>query len=524
MKNKLKKVGILCLALSMVMALLSGCTGGKYKAVPVEESYEYTEKHKNYVYPAAADGWAEKDALKTDIEDGEFYCFTADTSVADDFINTQRTLIYYLRSLGVEVGQLEYYGTDYGFSFSESSESAAYVDLSSLRTWQQVLVTLQTIWGDYTEYGYVYSMANAIASELGWQTDEVPAVEKKAMDAFFAENPEAINLLYPTFTTKFASEEAVNCSKALAIKLFDKIKWHKVIANPIETQLDEYYELVSNYADSISTDFTRQTCGYAYYGENVRLRIMTTYAEMIVDADFEEKNAEFLNWYHFADYESVYNTANTINSEITKAVEYFGLEEKAGVVTMKWLVPESEDAKKLCPTGARYYGSTHNIYTTSIRPYLHEYYHHIEHLLGGESGGVGIWQSQAFCDIGRANSQYEQYFMEYIFTEDESGREVFKMYTGREYCRETDYFESYDIWVHSYNKYLSTYMQVGVGISLAHHLAGIYGEREVYNMLLYPDTVEEVTGKTWDELLEEREQYIRDKYAHVDLSMLPEDW
>ena len=221
----------------LAFVMLSGCAADQYE---VTESYEYTAEHRNYVYPTTADEWAEKDALTVEIDDGEFYCFTADTAVANDFINSQRTLLGYLRIHGMEIGQLAYYGTDYGFCFSESSESAVYVDLSFLRTWQQVLVTLQTLWGDYTDYGYVYAMANAIASELGWETDETVAVEKKAMDAFFAENSEAINLLYPTFTTKFASEETVTCSKALATKLFDKIKWRKVMANPIEAQLDEY--------------------------------------------------------------------------------------------------------------------------------------------------------------------------------------------------------------------------------------------------------------------------------------------
>jgi len=111
------------------------------------------------------------------------------------------------------------------------------------------------------------------------------------------------------------------------------------------------------------------------------------------------------------------------------------------------------------------------------------------------------------------------------FTKDEACKEVFTMYTGHDYSPGADdYFESKDIWLHSYDTYTASYDNYAIGISLCHDLAGIYGEREVYHMLLYPDTVNEVTGKTWDELLSEREQYIRDKYAHVDRSNLPEDW
>ena len=211
----------------MVAAILFGCKQNVIN--PAQETYTYSVKSKSYVQPAAVDGWAEKSALTTDTKDGKFYCFTDDKSVADNFINVQRTLVTHLRNRGVEIGEMEFYGTDYGYSFSESSKNAVYVALSDMRTWQQVLVTLQSVWGDYTDYGYIYAMSNAIAGELGWQIDSAPAFEKEAADVFFAENPNVINLLYPTFTEKFASKETVDNSKALAIHLFDKIEWKNAL-------------------------------------------------------------------------------------------------------------------------------------------------------------------------------------------------------------------------------------------------------------------------------------------------------
>ena len=59
----------------------------------------------------------------------------------------------------------------------------------------------KTLWGDYTDYGYIYHVANAIAAHLGWQTAAIEEVEQTALDSFFAENPEALNLVYPCFTT-----------------------------------------------------------------------------------------------------------------------------------------------------------------------------------------------------------------------------------------------------------------------------------------------------------------------------------
>lgn len=509
----LQKIYVVC-TLVLILATFSSCATDKYEVVLIEESYEHSIKHKSFVYPATVDGWTEKDALKTDTDDGEFFCFTEDTAEADDFINAQRTLLNYLRACGMEIGQLEYYGTDYGFCFSDSSNLAAYVDLTLLRTWQQVLVTLQALWGDYTDYGYVYAMSNAIAFELGWQTDEVLAVENATMKAFFTENPEAINLLYPSFTTKLASEETVNYSKALATKLFERIKWHKVIAKPIKTQLDKYYELVDDYAKSISTEFVRQTCGYAYYGENVLLRIMTTYMESIIDANYSDEFDIYEDY--FSDYKSIFRTANNMDAEISAAVEYFGLEDKAGVVRIKWLDHKSDAAQKFASTGGTYFWSTRTAYILSIKSYMHEYYHHIQYLINPELGHS--WQAQVFCELGSSNSWYSQYYLAGVLAQNKQAAEVVYAYAGHTYqLGKDDYFETYDIITYFNNKYVIGYDFSGPDVmnSFGRYLIDMYGEVETYNLLLFPDTVREITEKTWDELQAEWEEHIRGKYAAI---------
>jgi len=510
MKNKLKRISVLCIAVCLLTALV-GC--GKAQ---IKETYEYSEKSGKYLNPAMTDGWAEKDVLAAVTADGEFFCFTEDTATADDFINAQRTLLNYLRSLGMEVGLLECYVTDYGFSFSDSETPAIYVDIEAARSWQQVLVTLQTLWGDYTEYGYVYAVANAVAEKLGWQTDEVPTVEKKAMDAFFAENPEAINLLYPTFTTKFASEEAVNCSKALALKLFDDIKWKKASANSVESQLEEYGKLKSDYAAGISAELVPVAAGYAYYGENVPMRIKTALAEMFIAEGYYDENPTFNNY--FADYKSIYETISNVDAEMRAAAEYFAVEDVVGTVTIKWLTPGSDAAKKFLAFDVMnaYNPANSTIYVTSIKAYLHEYHDHIQIALNAENEYT--WQREIFNELGNANSQYRRYLFEVGFNDDGEWAGVYSAYTGRNYeSGKSDYLESFHILTHYYDDF--GYKGC---MSLCIYLSDIYGEREVFDMLLRPETVEEVTGKTWEELNSEWEQYIRDKYAEVDTSALPE--
>ena len=501
--------GVILSFLFMVL-MFFGC---ETKPVQIEEKYSYLIQSGTYVEPAVVDGWVEKDALAVTVDDSHFCCFTNDYKLADDFVNSQRTLLLLLKDLDVDVKNLEYYGTDYGYSFSEANKNSVFVALADLQSWQQVLVTLQGIFGDYTDYGYAYALSNAIAEELGWETDPVHTIRGEDLDAFFVENPEVIYLLYPTFTTEFSTEEIVNNSKTLAIQIFKNINWKESLKEPIDKQLDDYYLYLSSYANNLSIDFSRQLCGYAFYGENVKLRIMTTYAELVIDCNYHD-TMESLYGDYWGSYQSIYETANIINNEITTAVKYFELSEQNKIITIKWLDSQEDSTQKFISAGSQgqYYASTQTAYITSIRPYLHEFYHHIEYILIKQNPIA--WQSQAFCEIGSSNSKYAQLTTESTFGKSEDGIKIFEAYVGRPYeSGRNDFFEAWDILCYINNYYKLEYLRGAQSLnSFSRYLIDIYGERTVYNLMLYPETIEEVTNQTWEQLAIEWETHIRNKY------------
>ncbi len=506
----------------LVLALLAGCTPegtpsaiSSTQAFPTTtlQAYEYTKSNITYLVPNVSTTYASKDALITTTTDGDFSAFTADTAQADDFVRSQQALLTYLRQQGVQFGERKYFGMDYGYSFS--NDGAAYVSLSQLYSWQQVLVTLQAIWGDYIDYGYVYALSNAVAEELGWATDAQPEIQQAALDAFFTVNPDTVNLLYPVFTTAFASEEAVNCCKSLSRSLLDQLDWCNMMAKPIEDQLDDWYALIGEYAQKIGVSFSRQTIQYAYFGEAVQLRILMTYAELIIDKNFADQLAYIYGDY-WGTYSSIYQTANIINDEIVASVEYFDLEDKISMLALNFIDSGHPSAKALT-AGHRgaYYASTQTSYVTTINSYLHEYYHHIEYTISGDNPRT--WQSQAFCDLGRSYSYHTLFAFQYDFTYLEDGYELFYTYTGRTYeSGRRDYYEVFDILCHVNNYYKFEY-QTGAQThnSFTRYLSELYGEDSVFDLLLHPDTIETVTGKTWKTLAAEWEQAIREKYADV---------
>lgn len=520
-----KHLCLLCI-LSLVLSALSACSPDRPSdmantPVPlIEESYEYTVKNSAlHRRPSFVQTFPHQESLTVRLDDGTFVCVTTDSAVADDFINAQRTLLRFLRDRGVETRSLQYYAVDYDDSFSDSGEDKAYIALSSTKSYRQVLVTLQALWGDYTEYGYVYAMSNVIAGQLGWQTDLVSPIERASMDAFFSENPAAINLLYPSFTAKYASEETVKNCKALSVKLLEEIDWNAALALPVEEQLEQYYALVGSYAEEISVPFTRQACGYAYYGADLPLRILTTYVQLFVDNNYLDFCNDIFEDY-FSNYETIFETANILNEEITAAVEHFGLETKAGVISINWLSGESA-SKRFGKSLANYYDPiSQEVYVTTIHAYLHEYYHHIEYILNPDIGET--WQSQAFCEIGKSYSQYAHDIIEYRFVKDEKWADLFYSWTGHTYKRDLNsYYEAYDICCYTSDYYdLDYYNGRDTLNSFNGYLIDLYGEDAVYGIMLFPETVGNVTGKNWEELEEEWNQHIHDKYADVKIP----DW
>ena len=162
----MKKLHLPSIIFALVM-LLSACAAETPLAgvTPIEETYEYTATSRVYDHPAMLTVSRPVEYLSLTIDDGWFFCVTADTATADEFVNAQRTLLQFLRDSGVETPKLNYFAMDTDDSFSESDKKRAHLSLSDAKSDQQVLITLQTLWGDYTDYGYLYAVSNAIGEE-----------------------------------------------------------------------------------------------------------------------------------------------------------------------------------------------------------------------------------------------------------------------------------------------------------------------------------------------------------------------
>lgn len=533
MKAKNKLWLWLLAALSLVCLAGCGNDANDLAAVaPIEESYEYTTTSRVYEQPAMLTVARPVEYLSLTIDEGYFFCVTTDSEKANEFVNAQRTLLQFLRDSGMETPRLNYFAMDTDDSFSESEKKRAHIALSHVNSYQQVLITLQTLWGDYTDYGYLYAVANAIAEHLGWQTDTIEEVEQTALNTFFAENPAALNLLYPCFTTAYASEETVRNCKVLSKQLVKKINLCEALAKSIDEQVNDFRTLVDVYTQETSVTFSRQESGYAYYGEYIPLKISTPYALHMVERDYEDRlRAEMEefgddSWDYFSDYRSIFSTTDIINEEIARSVEHFGLEDEVGIVAMNWICMESAPQLTHKPNRSCYYAGYDDslfdgtIYLRTISSYLHEYFHHIDFVLDQKVWET--WQAQAFAELGSAQSQYGRRFLDWPFMYDEESSEMFYDAFGRAYQPGwEDYYNANDLICYLNSLYVLDYDSgSSAWNSFTNYLLGLYGEDTVPQILLFPDTVETVTGKTWDDLKADWQQHMEKKFENFEIP----DW
>lgn len=528
MKTKMKFLVWLFTVLSL--ACLVGCAADPLAPVtPIEESYEYTITSRVYVHPAMLTVERPVEYLSLTIDDGFFFCNTTDTEKANEFVNAQRMLLQFLRDSGMETPKLNYFAMDTDDSFSESEKKRAHIALSDTKSYNQVLITLQTLWGDYTDYGYLYAVSNTIAAHLGWQTDALEEVEQNALDTFFTENPEALNLLYPCFTEAYASEETVNICKALSRQLLKKIDLREALTKPINEQMNDFRMLADAYAQELSVTFSRQESGYAYYGKYIPLKISTPYALHMVERGYEDEYRSVQeergddSWDYFDDYRSIFATLDIINEEIARSVEHFDLEDEVGIVSINWISTESAPQLTDNLNTSCYYpgyeGSVFDgtIYLLGIDSYLHEYFHHIDFIIDHELWRT--WQAQAFAELGSAQSQHARHVFEWPLLHDEQARNFLFDFLGREFQGGADdYYDAYDLLCYSWNSYELGYESGVYAInSFTHYLLDLYGEDTVTQILLFPETVETSTGKTWEEQEADWRQYMLEKFKNFEI-------
>lgn len=218
--------------------------------------------------------------LDTTTVEGNTYQFSAETTneEREKFIYAEEDLLAILfEKRALEAEGYTFRVFDVYYTRSDSDESTAYFGLDALCTWKQALATVQAIYGDSTTYGYMYAMANDLASTLGWTTDEAA---ETADAKIFTEYPELLTLTYPCFIDRYNPEDRINAAKSLSIDIFSKIK------KPYSGDADFITEAKA-YATANGIEYPKVSFRFTPGSEYSIMGIETDYIDIIMDSTYE---------------------------------------------------------------------------------------------------------------------------------------------------------------------------------------------------------------------------------------------
>ncbi|MBQ4064750.1 MAG: hypothetical protein IJD10_01475 [Clostridia bacterium] len=206
------------------------------------------------------------------------YCFSSDVpeNVRIDLIKKQNTLMQFLKKQGLTCDGFSLYLLKGIQSRYDESESALYLDDSAQGSVHHILLTLKAIFGEFTDFGYLYALSCRVASELGWER-----VVSATFDPMVFENsPLLLNLVYPCFSEAYATTEQIEACKALSIKLLDNLE--NVYEGPEIFQAE-----VLRYADSKNIDFHKSYLTFSYGGSHCPLKVRSRYLDIALWSNYE---------------------------------------------------------------------------------------------------------------------------------------------------------------------------------------------------------------------------------------------
>ncbi|MGN0629639.1 MAG: hypothetical protein ACI4IW_08445 [Oscillospiraceae bacterium] len=499
---KLNKLLAFALALAL---LLCGC--GAEKA-----AYEYTAG-----YTVDTEPCGDSRIFPTHYEEtaaGEnIYQFSPEISLEEraDFIEKEEALLEKWASLCEDVpGGFTFRVLPGYFSRSDSESRTAYFGINEAGTYKQAIATVLTIFGDFTNYGYCYALANDLSAQLGWETEETAELD---MEVFAAE-PALFNLSYPCFTELCSTEEEIAAAKALSIEIYSSL------GRPYSGD-GEFAAAAAAKAAALGVkDFSPSYVGFAYGGGSCPLRARTLYLDVMRDSSYKaDAITEYTgesDW--MGRVSTLIETLENLDQKLSRQREAFGFDGD-------YLVP-TVFKDEIHVSSSEFWGyftpSSLDIQAVAVSIIPHEYNHYLFHVCADYDGIFGIdsganpylegWHGEALANYFGCEELYTSFIAVY----GDQTFEYYKSITGRELTKPIDMAEYFDCQLSmSYRldpKMSPKYFMSLKGretVSFSAYVARNYGEENLVNILLHPGKSPEYVGKTFDEVEAEWDEYIK---------------
>lgn len=475
-----------------VCLLCSGCS-----LFSQSDKYEYSEVYLRVSEPYGLEFLISGNVNQT-VVGNHTYQFDTSISKEDraDFITGQEKLCELLDSHGVSAAGLTFRILADYTNWTDSENNVAYFGLNTMSTWAQALTTVQVSLGDYTNYGYLYALANQIAAELGWQQETVDetSINKLALDSSL------LNLVYPCFDEAYTDAENIAVCKATAKKLLSGLEntWSE----------EEFLQARQDYAQTRGIDFQPTYLTFAYYSKSCPLKFRTRYLEVFKDYTYEQDYYVTVGYVledYFISTDKIIQTFHWLDEKLVDLRNTFGVEKTE--LTSVQLKSDVGGQATLSAKGVYEFNKDScTIRAKTIHCLAHEYVHYLYWLSGGTADpAYEQWINEVVAHYYAMAGGFEDYCLIGANADPERLDAIEKL-IGEDYDEPSDYIKFTRKVIRKrenvqYPYYLKT--EYILCPAFGSYFICTYGEETFLDCMLAPSKVKELTGKTMDEIIDD---------------------
>lgn len=382
-----------------------------------------------------------------------------------------------------------------GGDWADSEQGAAYINVDSIGTYKHILSMLKLRYGEYSNYGYLYAMADQIAHKLKWTSDEVQELDLDVI----RNNPNLLNLEYIYFDEKYVTTEEANACKALAVEILNAIDEEAVSE-------ERFMQGIDAVAQKNNLEYTKTYLQFSDAGAYDPLIVKSKYLRYVFAKDFEA-DMRYIDGYLE---ENPTKDANAVIALIEDA------DEKIGELREMFSFPQ-EDYVPVTVTetvqgnGIKAGGMWQpwkkiirlQCFDTVPHEYVHYMYSELTDYDGTEREG---WETEALAFYSTAYQMVEK--RKYLANKYPETLEYIKEMIGKEYETVEDElrFEYLCLAIDIGNYY--NYLNNAGGIAFCDFVCNKYGTENMISCLLFPNETETYIGEDMDALLNEWKEYI----------------
>lgn len=447
----------LCLLILAVLLLCAGCADTPEETEP---TYAYTEAYQRIQEPYAS-GFAFQGNLMQTMANERTYEFDPAISQEerDSFVTGQEALCAFLEEKGISTKGLTFRVLGDYTNWSDSENSTAYFDLASAGSWEQEAV----------------SGAGQLTGSL-------------------------LNLVYPCFDEAYTTREEIAACKAVSKEILAGLE------NPWSE--DAFLEARQDYAQAHNLDFEPTYLTFAFFSPSCPLKIQTKYLEVFKESTFVE-DYYLTEGYILEDYfvspQKIIATFQWLDEQLAKLRSALQVDKEELVpVHLEQEIGGNGNISFLGLFVSE--GDSANIYAESLHCLAHEYVHYLYWLRGGtQDPAYKDWPNETVAHYYTTPEYFEVYYL--IGTNAEPERlESIEALIGEDYDEPTDYI-----------KFLRKVFQKRENVqfefelketnalcdAFGEYFIRTYGEDAFLDCMLSPSTIEERTGKTLEEIVDD---------------------